>query len=185
MIEIVCSDALRPRLERELASAGIPTGTSAETTTDSRWVLVERGNTAPDHAPAIVFDALDYVQVVRLLASGIRGSAQTPRTMIGQRDDAFVVLAARDVLVIEAADDGAIAVTASGTARMRGTLQQIETTWGPLGFVRANRSQLANLSHVREIVPWFNSRYVLRITGGNDVEVSKMYAKHLRARLGI
>lgn len=68
--------------------------------------------------------------------------------MIAQRDNAIVVLAARDVLVIEAAE-------------------------------------LANLTHVREIVPWFNSRYRLRMSGDTDVEVSKMYAKQLRVRLGI
>jgi len=36
---------------------------------------------------------------------------------------------------------------------------------------------------VTEIVPWFNSRYVLRLTGGVELEVSKTYARRLRSAL--
>jgi DNA-binding LytR/AlgR family response regulator len=78
-----------------------------------------------------------------------------------------------------------VACTATGRYRVRETLAHYETAWSGLGFVRANRSQLVNLVHLSEIVPWFNSRYVLRFAGGDEVEVSKTYARGLRAALRI
>lgn len=178
MVQLVCSDAVRERLERELAAHGIPLG-------DDGPFLVERGHAIPDGRPAIVFDALDHMDVVRMLASGLREQSVGARTVVGQRDGAFVVLAAREVAYLEAEGDGVAACTATTRSRVRGTLQQFEGSWASLGFVRVNRSQLVNLAHVREIVPWFNSRYVLRLAGGAELEVSKMYAKRLRAALGM
>ncbi|MCE0540790.1 LytTR family transcriptional regulator DNA-binding domain-containing protein [Kineosporia rhizophila] len=179
MVNLVCSDDVRQRLERELAALGLSLGP------EDRWVLVERGHPIPEGVPAIVFDPLDYMDVVRVLAAGVRAGGTFARTLIGQRNDAFVVLTAREVLVVEASADGIFAVTAAGRLRVRATLQQVESDWAALGFVRANRSQLVNLAHVKEIVPWFNSRYVLRIAGGSEVEVSKVYARQLRSTLGL
>ncbi|WP_328473374.1 LytTR family transcriptional regulator DNA-binding domain-containing protein [Actinoplanes sp. NBC_00393] len=177
MVELVCSPGLRARLERELAAHDVELGA------DTRWVLVERGFEVPAGRPAIVFDALDYMDVVRLLVAGVREQNGGARSVVGQRGSNFVVLTAREVVYLEAVAEGIVARTASGRDRVRGTLQHFEVSWAGLGFVRINRSQLVNLAHVREIVPWFNSRYVLRLAGGEEVEVSKTYAKRLRSAL--
>lgn len=177
MVQLVCSPDLRARLERELAAHDVELGS------ENRWVLVERGFEVPVGCPAIVFDALDFMDVVRLLVAGVREQHGAVRSVVGQRGSAFVVLTAREVVYLEAAAEGIVARTASGRDRVRGTLQHYEVSWAGLGFVRINRSQLVNLAHVREIVPWFNSRYVLRLAGGEELEVSKTYAKRLRSAL--
>jgi two-component system response regulator LytT len=38
---------------------------------------------------------------------------------------------------------------------------------------------------VKEIIPWFNSRYVLRLDNETELEVSKVYSKILRNTLKI
>ncbi|WP_261800281.1 LytTR family DNA-binding domain-containing protein [Paenibacillus sp. PAMC21692] len=53
------------------------------------------------------------------------------------------------------------------------------------GFIRINKSQLVNLLHVKEIIPWFNSRYMLRMDNGAELEVSKMFSKKLRHTLNL
>lgn len=177
MVQLVCSPPVREKLQRELAGAGI-------TVDDSGWVLVERGMDAPAGRTCIVFDPLDWAEIVRVLATGItERSAPGPRMVTGQKGNSFAVLSPREVRVVEASGDGIVAHTAAGAYRLRETLQHYESSWADLGFLRVNRSQLANLAHVREIVPWFNSRYVLRMSGGEDVEVSKIYARRLRAAL--
>lgn len=191
MVLLNCSDALRDRLVRELTVVGIEVSPAAKTNNDptadataSPLTLVERGRPVPPTGQVILFDALDYGDVVRLLASGLRKGSALPRTVIGQRGEAFVVTVVREIVTVAASADGLTASTATGVLRLRGTLQQLEEEWAAAGFVRANRSELVNLAHVREIVPWFNSRYVLRLSTGNDIEVSKFYAKQLRGRLG-
>ena len=176
MVQLLCSDSVRERLERELAAVGIPVDGSG-------WVVAERGFDPPPGRPALVFDALDYPEVVRLLAAGAREPGEGPRTVLGQTADGYVVLMPREVRYLEADGDGIVACTASGRFRVKGTLQAFEAQWAPLGFVRVNKSQLVGLAHVREIVPWFNARFVLRLTGGDELEVSKMYAKRLRGAL--
>jgi DNA-binding LytR/AlgR family response regulator len=178
MVRLVCSPPVRERLERELSGHGI------DVTADGHWALVERGHAVPDDTVAIVFDALDHRDAVRLLVAGARDTTAL-RTVTGQAGSTYAVLAVRDVRVVEAGHDGAVARTARGRFRVRETIAHYETAWASLGFVRANRSQLVNLAHVVEIVPWFNSRYVLRLVGGDEVEVSRTYARHLRAALRI
>ncbi|WP_024355531.1 LytTR family DNA-binding domain-containing protein [Leucobacter chironomi] len=190
MVRLVCSPELAQRLTRELALAGVPVaatggdhapplpGAAAE------WALVERGFEAPAGAPAILFDPLDYMEAVRMIAAGL--PAGPPRVITGHSSGhgsrgALSVLAPRDVHYFEAAGDAIFACTANGRFRVRETLQHYENGWSALGFVRINRSQIVNLLHVREIVPWFNSRLVLRMAGGGELEASKIYAKRLRA----
>lgn len=177
MVRLVCSQAVGDRLRRELATAGIPVD-------DDGWALVERGFDAPDGRPAILFDPLDHVEVVRMLATGLReGTTGPPRMLTGQSGTSFTVIAPREVRWFEAVADGIVACTATGRYRVRETLAHYETAWAGLGFLRVNKSQLVNLLHVSEIVPWFNSRYVLRLTGGAELEVSRTYAKRLRSAL--
>jgi DNA-binding LytR/AlgR family response regulator len=177
MVQLVCSPAVAERLRRELVAAGIPVD-------DDGWALVERGHDLPDDRPAVVFDPIDHVEVVRLLAAGLRDEPTgPPRMLTGQNGSSFTVIAPRDVRWFEAAPEGIVACTGTGRFRVRETLGHYEATWAGIGFLRVNKSQLVNLAHVGEIVPWFNSRYVLRLRGGETLEVSKTYAKRLRAAL--
>ncbi|MFF2369296.1 LytTR family DNA-binding domain-containing protein [Agromyces sp. NPDC058110] len=181
MVQVVCGGEVADRVRRELAVHGIPDDGAG-------WALVERGHEAPAGVPAVIFDALDYVEVVRTLATGMRAvpepaGSSGPRMITGQADGAFRVIAPRDVRVLEATPDGIVARTATGTYRVRETLQHYEAEWAGFGIIRVNKSQLVNLLHVHEIVPWFNSRYVLRLAGGDELEVSKTYAGRLRRAL--
>lgn len=177
MVQLICSPRVREKLERELAVFDIPVED------DGTWVLVERGFELPADKPALVFDPLDYMEAVRMLVAGVRDDSGGQRTLTGQSGSTFTVLSPREVRYLEAEGDGVVAATASGRYRVRRTLQYYELSWSTIGFIRVNKSQLANIVHVREIVPWFNSRFVLRMTGGEELEVSKTYSGRLRTAL--
>ena len=92
MVLLNCSDALRDRLVRELTAVGIEVSPAAKTSSDaaadaaaSPLTLVERGYPVPPTGQVILFDVLDYGDVVRLLASGLRKGSALPRTVVGQR----------------------------------------------------------------------------------------------------
>ncbi|MNE63625.1 Sensory transduction protein LytR [compost metagenome] len=76
-----------------------------------------------------------------------------------------------------------MAYTRSNRYSVKETLQYYENIWAVQGFIRINKSQLVNLLHVKEIIPWFNSRYVLRMDNDAELEVSKMFSKKLRHTL--
>lgn len=176
MVQLICSPAVRERLARELAAAGVLVD-------DDGWTLVERGFAIPDSGTCVVFDPLDFIDVVRMLTPAAQDASSPPRLLIGQSGSSFTPLTTRTIRYFEATADGIVAHATTGAFRVRETLQHHDDALSGHGFVRINKSQLVNLLHVIEIVPWFNSRYVLRITGGIDLEVSKTYAKRLRAAL--
>src|SRR5207244_1236397 len=65
------------------------------------------------------------------------------------------------------------------------TLRDLEERLDPALFFRAHKSNLVNLKHVKEIVPWFGGRYklVMRDAAGSEVALSRAQTRTLRARL--
>ncbi|MNI19944.1 Transcriptional regulatory protein YpdB [compost metagenome] len=179
MVQLLCSNKIYEKLKQELTKHQI------EIKQDSDWVLVERGYDIPSEKLSIVFDAIDYMDVIKLLVSGVRENIHYMNTLTGFNENKFAVIEPKDVLYLEAGSEGMMAYTKSNRYRIKETLQYYENIWVVKGFVRINKSQLVNLLHVKEIIPWFNSRYVLRMDNNAELEVSKMFSKKLRNTLNI
>ncbi|WP_238327997.1 LytTR family DNA-binding domain-containing protein [Paenibacillus gorillae] len=150
---------------------------------DSDWVLVEKGYDLPEGKLNIVFDAIDYMEVIKLVVSGIREDIYSMNTLTGLSENKFAVIEPADVVYLEAGPGGLMAYTKSNRYHIKETLQYYESLWTVKGFIRINKSQLVNLLHVKEIIPWFNSRFVLRMDNSMELEVSKMFSKKLRNTL--
>jgi two-component system, LytTR family, response regulator LytT len=81
-------------------------------------------------------------------------------------------------------DEGAIHVMTAaveGLSNCR-TLDELMEQLDPEAFWRAHRSYVVNLQHIREVVPWFNSSYQLRMDDRKQTEipVSRSQTKRLR-----
>lgn len=66
------------------------------------------------------------------------------------------------------------------------TLRELEERLDPEIFFRAHKSRLVNLQQVKEIARWFGGRYrlVMKDEQSSQVELSRVQARELRARLG-
>lgn len=66
------------------------------------------------------------------------------------------------------------------------TLRELEERLDPEVFFRAHKSRLVNLQQVKEIARWFGGRYrlVMKDEQSSQVELSRVQARELRARLG-
>ncbi|MBN1874598.1 MAG: response regulator transcription factor [Anaerolineae bacterium] len=64
------------------------------------------------------------------------------------------------------------------------TLTELEGRLDPDRFFRAHRSVIVNLDRVKEIIPWFKGSHKLRLTTGEEVELSRAQARSLRKILG-
>lgn len=179
MVQLLCSNKVYEKLKKELSKYQI------EIKPDSSLVLVENGYDIPDGKLSVVFDGIDYMNVIKLLITGIREDLHFINTIVGFRDNKFEVIEPIDVFYLEAGPNGITAFTEFNRYSIKETLQYYENMWGIKGFIRINKSQLVNLLHVKEIIPWFNSRYVLRMENNTELEVSKMFSKKLRSTLKI
>ena len=52
-------------------------------------------------------------------------------------------------------------------------------------FLRANRSQLVNISHLDKVEPWFSNSLKAKLRGGPEIEFSRRQAQLFRDRLSL
>src|SRR5215831_13086442 len=76
-----------------------------------------------------------------------------------------LLLVDADDLIFAAIQDGLISVTArdvEGTSNYR-TLEELHAALSSDSFWRPHRSYLVNIHHIKEVVPWFKSSYMLKM----------------------
>ncbi len=61
------------------------------------------------------------------------------------------------------------------------SLNAIEERLDAAMFFRANRRQIINLEHVASLTPWPNDGFLVRLTGGHEVEMSRRQARLFHA----
>jgi two-component system LytT family response regulator len=82
-------------------------------------------------------------------------------------------------------EDEQVMVHVGGQAYpIRRTLTELEARLDPAHFFRTHRSAVVNLDRVQKIIPWFKGGYVLRLTTGAEVDLSRARARALRKILG-
>jgi two-component system, LytTR family, response regulator LytT len=102
---------------------------------------------------------------------------------VGER---FLLVQADEVIYASLADD-VITVVAGrhvGTSSCR-TLDELHEQLDPNVFWRVHRSHLVNINKVKEIVPWFNRNYLLRMKDekATEIPVSRNHTRRLREYL--
>jgi two-component system, LytTR family, response regulator LytT len=114
-------------------------------------------------------------------------SAGTPRSKLVLRSQNKNLMVDVADLIYATIDDGLITIT---TTSMEGestykTIEELQSDLDPDQFWRVHRSYLVNLNRIAEVIPWFHSSLMLRMTDkkGTEVPVSRSQAKRLRAYL--
>lgn len=88
-----------------------------------------------------------------------------------------------DVLWVRADGDHVVVVTPDNEYALRTSLRGLASELSDPRFVRCHRAALVNMDHVRSFRPE-GSAMVAILTGGEEVPVSRRYARSLRCRLG-
>jgi len=86
-----------------------------------------------------------------------------------------------EVTIIRAEGNYVLLEKQSGSYLLRESLSTLAEKLKPHGFIRIHRSMLVNTCFVEEIRPWSTGEYVLRIKGGRELTVSRMYKNNLRS----
>jgi two-component system LytT family response regulator len=97
----------------------------------------------------------------------------------------FLVVDVGDVDWMEAREGGVILHVGGEEHALNRTLNELEARLDPELFFRAHRSIIVNLDRIKEIVPWFAGGHRLRLTTGDEVDLSRSRAKELREILGL
>ena len=65
------------------------------------------------------------------------------------------------------------------------TVGQLEQMLQGAGFYRISRGELLNLSHVRELLPWFSGTYRVKLNDGTELDVSRDRSRGLLQQMGV
>lgn len=108
-----------------------------------------------------------------------------PQKIAGRRGKRIVLLSPKEVLRAGIEDKLVFLYTAGERFLTDRTVAELESLLGPAGFFRISRSELVNLEHVRELLPWFSGTARVRLTNGQELDVSRERARELRSAMGL
>ena len=139
------------------------------------------------HAPA----AEKLEQLVQQLPPSVAAVAATPakpspQKLLVNSQSRMILIAAED-LILASIDEGSITIYSKeveGTSNYR-TIDELAAALDPAIYWRPHRSYLVNINHIKEVVPWFKSSYVLKMSDKrcSEVPVSRAQTKRLRELL--
>ena len=98
-----------------------------------------------------------------------------------------MILIDADDMIYASIQDGAITLfarDAEGVSNYR-TIEELSASLDADRFWRAHRSYLVNINHIKEVVPWFKSSYMLKMNDkrASEIPVSRAQTKRLRELL--
>ena len=121
-------------------------------------------------------------QLVSQLAAPKPASAQPSKVLV--RSQQRMLLVDSSDLIFASIEGGLISVVAKdleGTSNYR-TLEELLAALDQESFWRPHRSFLVNIHHIKEVVPWFKSSFMLKMDDKkqSEIPVSRQQTKRLR-----
>jgi len=90
-----------------------------------------------------------------------------------------------DIDWIEAAGNYVRLHVRSVTHVLRETMSTLEGRLDPDRFFRIHRSHIVNIDSVQDLQPWAHGEYVVRLTSGVELTMTRSYRARLREKLGV
>jgi two-component system response regulator LytT len=127
--------------------------------------------------------AADRLEQLVTQLEGVKQNSSPPSKLLVKSQQRLLLVDADD-FIFAAIQDGLITVTArdfEGTSNYR-TLEELNGTLDSDSFWRPHRSFLVNIHHIKEVVPWFKSSYMLKMNDKkqSEIPVSRAQTKRLR-----
>lgn len=117
------------------------------------------------------------------LLATLRPVRTYPERLLLKQDGTVVVVLADDIDWIEAADNYVKVHARSGRYMVREPLKQIEAKLDPTRFARAHRSAIVNLSRVKSLDPLTAGEYIITLTTGARLTLSRGARDEFRSRI--
>jgi two-component system, LytTR family, response regulator LytT len=125
--------------------------------------------------------------VGQLGAAGMPKQQSASPVKLLVKSQARMILIDADDMIYASIQDGAITIFArdlEGVSNYR-TVEELMEALDPGVFWRPHRSYLVNINHIKEVVPWFKSSFMLKMNDkrASEIPVSRNQTKRLRELL--
>jgi two-component system LytT family response regulator len=146
---------------------------------------------------AFEVDALDYLlkpiessrleMAIQKLRRQIQARVEADPTRISIEDRVFLrqderawFIPVRDIIRLEADGNYTRVYFIKGKALLLRSLSSLEEKLPPQIFFRINRSEMINLTFIKDIEPWFSGSLKVTLTDGTSLEMSRRQAQIFR-----
>jgi two-component system LytT family response regulator/two-component system response regulator LytT len=124
--------------------------------------------------------------VSQLSSEAPRARSTQPVKLLVKSQQRMILIDADD-MIYASIQDGAITIyarDAEGESNYR-TVEELAEMLDPGVFWRPHRSYLININHIKEVVPWFKSSFMLKMDDkrASEIPVSRAQTKRLRELL--
>lgn len=146
-------------------------------------VTVKTGRKAPGEETEVVIYCDRENSSTRALQSFIRAMEMR---LVGLDGSSSCQLRPEDIFYFDTADGKVFAYLESRVWQVAKSLETLEKELGGLwdvGFFRISKSCIVNLRHVEQLTSTMGNRIVMRMENGEEVIVSRHYARRLRLYL--
>jgi DNA-binding LytR/AlgR family response regulator len=106
-----------------------------------------------------------------------------PRWLTGRSGADLVPVNVDDIIAFQAAGDFCWIITASARLECPHPLKELESRFPAPRFRRIHRSTIINTDHIRRISPLSSKRWLVRLSNGQEVTVSKRQAGLIRGAM--
>jgi DNA-binding LytR/AlgR family response regulator len=138
---------------------------------------VERGARLRGHP----LEAADQAKRLAAVARSSNGTATDK--IVGRSGEEYFLLDAAEVLAFLAEEESVWVVTAKRRFEATHSLRAVEERVRHLPFQRVHRNALVNVNHVRKMSVLSSQRWLLTLTNGFEITVSKRQAQSVRTVL--
>ena len=107
------------------------------------------------------------------------------RRIVGKHDGTSIMVPAGDVLYFESVDRRTFAYTANNVLEVPFSIADLAQQLEGSAFVHAAKGCLINLCRVTSLRPYVGGRLLAMLDNGEEVVVSRKYAKDIKQRLDV
>lgn len=175
-LALICTDNLRSILTELLTGRNIGVDETSEV------CLVESGCEIPRNRISILFELSNLNSLIELVDRLSRSAEDNNGTVIGRSgEETYEIIPYARICFFEGRGNHTYCITKDEEYRVREKLYELEEKLPGNRFIRVGKSFIVNIENVKQIVPWFGRRLVLKFTEcKKEVEVSKNFAKSFK-----
>jgi two-component system, LytTR family, response regulator len=179
-VRLSCASASASALAEALANRGIELSEQAEI------VVAERGMESQEAALCLAFDPASPESLFSFLDALRAQRSKKANILVARKDGAFHPLRIDRIRYFEA-DGNTVYCYAEGQRyEAQGKLYELESRLQGGTFLRIHKSLIVNVAWIRDILPGFGGRLILRLKeSATELEVSRNYVGDFKAFLGM
>lgn len=179
-VSIKCSQYIKNVLEELLDNRNIVVNEN------SNVCIIENGYELDEGKIGVVFQ-LETINILIQYLDEISSKEEVKKNIIaGRYNDRFEIINYENILYFEGLGNDVFCITKDKQYKVKEKLYEIELQLGSEGFIRVSKGFIVNISKVKEIIPWFNSKLLLKMEESErEIDVTRKYIKEFKKFLGM